>query len=117
MFTQFAHDLRAIRAKAGLTERDVSILLEIGKQEVAALETGAVPPSVEQLCKLSIIYGRSFTDLYQALMHKAREALFRNLPDLPEYVADEKASFNRDNTLKRLESELIAAIMKDHDGS
>ena len=81
MFTQFAHDLCTARNKAGLTPRDLSILLEIGNKDVAALEKGDRPPSVEQLCRLSIIYNRSFTQLYQDAMHQAREALFRNLPD------------------------------------
>ena len=76
MFTQFAHDLCAARQKAGLTQRDLSILLEIGSKDVAALEAGTAPPTVEQLCRLSIIYNRSFTELYQKLMQEARKALF-----------------------------------------
>jgi len=117
MFTQFAHDLCAARKKAGLTPRDLSILLEIGSKEVAALETGATPPSVEQLCRLSIIYNRSFTGLYQELMHSARQALFRNLPDLPEVADGSEGHFNRENTLKRLDRELIAALTQHHAGA
>ena len=114
MFTQFAHDLCAARKKAGLTQRDLSILLEIGSKDVAALETGATLPSVKQLCRLSIIYNRSFTEFYQELIQEAREALFRNLPDLPECAADGVARFNRDNTLKRLDRELAAALTQRH---
>ena len=114
MFTQFAHDLCAARKKAGLTQQDLTILLEIGSKDVAALETGAMPPSIEQLCRLSIIYNRTFTQTYQVLMLAAREALFRNLPDLPELAATADANFNRDNTLKRLDSELTAALTQHH---
>ena len=114
MFTQFAHDLSAARRKAGLTERDVCILLEIGSQDVAALEAGARPPTVEQLCRLSIIYNRTFTELYQEVMKEARAALFRNLPSLPELSGDEHRYFNRENTLKRLERELSAALTQSH---
>ena len=117
MFTQFAHDLCAARNKAGLTPRDLSILLEIGNQDVAALEEGVKPPSVEQLCRLSIIYNRSFTQHYQDAMQHAREALFRNLPDLPEFAGDGTSNFNRDNTLKRLEGELMATLTRKHAGA
>lgn len=108
MQTQFAHDLCVARKKAGLTQQDLSILLEIGSKEVAALETGAKPPSLEQMCRLSIIYNRSFTQIYQDIMQSAREALFRNLPDLPEQATSANANFNRDNTLKRLDRELTS---------
>lgn len=117
MFTQFAHDLCAARNKAGLTPRDLSILLEIGSKDIAALEEGIMPPSVEQLCRLSIIYNRSFTQFYQDAMEQAREALFRNLPDLPEYIADDTSNSNRDHTLKRLEAQLIAAVTRKHAGA
>ncbi|MEL6709244.1 MAG: helix-turn-helix transcriptional regulator [Pseudomonadota bacterium] len=114
MFTQFAHDLCAARRKAGLTERDLAILLELGSKDIAALETGTRPPSIEQLCRLSIILNRSFTQFYQELMQAAREAIFRNLPDLPEVTDDAEGNFNRDNTLKRLDRELTAALTQHH---
>lgn len=117
MLTQLAHDLCAARKKAGLTQRDLTILLEIGSKDVAALETGATLPTIQQLCRLSIIYNRSFTQLYETLMHEAREALFRSLPDLPECAADGDTHFNRENTLNRLERELIAALTKKHAGA
>lgn len=114
MFTQFAHDLCAARKKAGLTERDLSILLELGSRDIAALETGAIGPSVEQMCRLSIIYNRTFTETYQEVMKEARAALFRNLPNLPELPEGDQHHFNRENTLKRLERELTAALTQTH---
>ena len=66
-----AHDLCAAREKAGFTQRDVSTLLDCSAKEVAALETGQRPPSVRQLCKLSIIYNRSFTDSYEQVIKEA----------------------------------------------
>ena len=114
MFTQFAHDLCAARKKAGLTQRDLSILLELGSQDIAALETGALGPSVEQMCRLSIIYKRTFTETYQQVMKEARAALFRNLPSLPELPEAGQDHFNRENTLKRLERELSAALTQGH---
>ncbi len=110
MNTQFAHDLCAARRKAGLSQRDLCILLEVGSRDIAALEEGIVQPTIEQLCRLSIIYKLSFTQHYEGLMRAAREALFRSLPDLPECSGDPKAEFNRDNTLKRLDRDLTAAL-------
>jgi transcriptional regulator with XRE-family HTH domain len=117
MYTQLAHDLCAAREKAGLTQRDLSILLEIGSKDVVALETGTALPSVGQLCRLSIIYNRSFAELYQELMREAREALFRKLPDMPECAGDGTANFNRENTLARMERQLTAAINSRHAGA
>lgn len=117
MFTQFAHDLCAARRKAGLTERDLCILLEVGSKDIAALEQGAKPPTIEQLCRLSIIFNRSFTEFYQELMQTAREAIFRNLPDLPEVTGTADAHFNRDNTLRRLDGDLTAALTQHHAGA
>ncbi len=114
MNTQFAHDLCAARKKSGLSQRDLCILLEVGSKDVTALEDGIVQPTIEQLCRLSIIYKRSFAPHYEGLMRSAREALFRSLPDLPECSGDPKAEFNRDNTLKRLDRELTAALTQKH---
>ncbi|KWV93883.1 helix-turn-helix transcriptional regulator [Erythrobacter sp. AP23] len=114
MFTQFAHDLCAARRKAGLSQQDLCILLELGSKDVAALETGAMPPTIEQMCRLSIIYNRSFTQVYQGIMQSAREALFRNLPDLPETAENAGSNLNRDSTLKRLDRELTAALTQHH---
>ncbi len=69
------------------------------------------------MCRLSIIYNRSFTQVYQEIMQSAREALFRNLPDLPEVAEAKEANFNRDNTLKRLDRELTAALTQNHAGA
>lgn len=117
MFTQFAHDLCAARRKAGLSQRDLCILLELGSKDVAALEEGVRPPTIEQMCRLSIIYNRSFTQVYQGIMQSAREALFCNLPGLPEMAETKEANFNRDNTLKRLDRELAAALTQNHAGA
>jgi len=117
MLTQFAQDLRAARNKAGLTTRDLSVLLEVGSADVTTLEKGDQLPTVEQLCKLSVIYNRNFPDFYQQQMKQAREALFRHLPDLPECTAGDDTHFNRDKTLKRLKSELTAAVSKRDAGA
>ena len=117
MLTQFAQDLCTARRKAGLTPRDLSVLLGAGSAEIAALEAGERLPTVEQLCRLSIIYNRSFIDFYQHQMWQAREALFCHLPDLPECTQDDDAHCNRDTTLKRLEGALTAALTKRNAGA
>ena len=109
-----AHDLRVGRKKTGLMQRDVSVLLNIDRREVAALESGERPPTLLQLCQLSLIYNRSFTDYYEHLMREARAGLFRNLPDLPECNVEGLQRHNREKTIGRLERSLTAAVAKRH---
>jgi len=110
-----AHDLRVGRKKTGFVQRDVSVLLNISSKEVAALESGEREPSLLQLCQLSVVYNRSFSEYYEQLMREARESLFRNLPDLPESNVEGIQRHNRQNTIARLERGLTAALTKRDD--
>ncbi len=111
MFTQFAHDLRTARRKAGLTIKDVSTLLVISDEEVSALETGEQPPSLLETCKLSLIYNRSFVSLYEEIRKIAKQELFQQMPSLPSSAGDNDIiNFNRDNTFKRLHGQLIGDL-------
>lgn len=115
MFTQFAHDLCAARRKAGLTTRDVSTLLVIGDDDVAALESGEQPPSLLETCKLSLIYNRSFVSLYEEIRTIAKQELFQQMPSLPSSIGDDDTiNFNRDNTFKRLHGQLIGDLTADN---
>ena len=107
-----AHDLCVGRKKSGLTQDDVSELLDITRKDIAALEGGERDPSLLELCKLSLVYNRSFADYYDHLMREARHGLFRSLPDLPECNAEGLQRHNRQSTIKRLERSLTAAVTK-----
>lgn len=110
-----AHDLRVGRKKTGLVQPDVSTMLNISTKEIAALESGERDPTLLQLCQLSVIYNRSFTEYYEHLMREARESLFRNLPDLPECNVEGIQRHNRQSTIARLERSLTAALTKRDD--
>ena len=117
MQSLIAQDLRVGRKKTGLVQRDVSVLLNISTKEVAGLESGEREPSLLQLCQLSVLYNRSFTEYYEQLLREARESLFRNLPDLPESNVEGIQRHNRQSTIARLERSLTAVLTKRHDGT
>lgn len=113
MTTLFAHDLRIARRKSGLSQRDVSLLLEADVRELSALEAGRKLPTILQIAKLSLVYGRSFTSLYDAISSVAKRELFQMLPSLPEVKGGGAISkFNREHTLKRLEKRLVDDLTK-----
>lgn len=118
MKTLFAHDLRMARRKSGLSQKDVSILLNAGEKELSALEGGKRLPTILQATKLSLIFNRLFPSLHAMVRETARQELFQQIPSLPSEgkkgVVDK---FNRDNTLKRLEARLIDALIKREDGT
>ncbi len=114
MFTQFAHDLRTARRKSGLSQIDLSILLDVGEKEVIDIERGRREPSLKQTCKLSLIYGRSFTSLYDMVSKAAKKALFQQLPSLPAQSSKHVSRLNRSHTLKRLEKHLADELKSEH---
>lgn len=118
MQSLFAHDLRIARRRSGLSQKDVSILLGTSEKEISALEGGRKLPSLLQITKLSLIFNRVFPSLYDMLGKTARHELFQQIPSLPatgkKGVVD---TFNRDNTLKRIETRLIDALTKRKDGA
>lgn len=117
MHTQFAHDLCAARHKAGLSIKDISTLLELSYDEIGNLEGGNRPPSLLELCKLSLVYNRSFESLYGEIRKTAKKELFQQMPSLPSDGGDKASSYNRENTLKRLHGQLIGDLKVGDGGS
>lgn len=106
MSNQFALDLRLARRKAGYTQRDCAHLLGIHKGRVSALEQGNKLPTIQQICLLSLIYGRSFESLFAQLLQEARVILRDHLPTLPKLKKAYVQNFNRDANIKRLKQRL-----------
>tara|TARA_R100001244_G_scaffold6593_24_gene8161 strand:+ start:35132 stop:35485 length:354 start_codon:yes stop_codon:yes gene_type:complete len=117
MHTQFAHDLCAARRKAGLSTKDIGTLLELGQPEIAMFESGKRPPSLLEICKISLIYNRSFDSLYKAIRTLAKKELFQQMPSLDSDSKEKASRFNRENTLKRLHGQLIGDLRSDDGGS
>lgn len=110
MTTEFALDLRLARRKAGLIQRDCAHLLAIHPGTLSTLEHGGRLPTVNQICSLSLIYGRSFESLFAEIMGEARLNLLRRLDTLPKTARHCSATVNRQATLTRLYHRLQAEL-------
>lgn len=116
MSTEFALDLRAARRKAGYTQGDIAHLINHHQSYVSALETGRERPDLEQIVLLSLIYGRSFESYFDAIMSKCRTHLNTRLASLPPSGTRTAGTYNRDNSLKKL-NQRLAAETSNHDGA
>ncbi len=110
MPTDFSLELRVSRKKSGLTQADVAHLLDVGQSTISGFEQGQLIPSVEQVVKLSLIYGRSFECLYGEVVRGARHKLKARLETLSQDVRTCASTFNRPHTLKGLKHRLIVEL-------
>lgn len=106
MSTEFALDLRLARRKSGLTLRDTAHLLNVHPTTLSALEHGKRLPSVEQVCQLALIYGRSFQSFFNEVTNAAKEKLRSQLPSLAESGKRWLGKVQREKSLTRLSSRL-----------
>lgn len=106
MSTEFALDLRLARRKAGLTQCDIAHLLGVHRARIWALEHGRQLPTVQQICTLSVIYGRSFESLFACVLAEASAAVRDRLRTLPALTRPTVVHFNREANLVRLERRL-----------
>jgi len=110
MSTQFAHDLRLARRKAGYTQRDVAHLLAGHQSLISELEQGQRRPSLEQIIDLSLIYGRSFESLFSELLAERQVAMQKRLERLPTLTKKTAHTFNRASSISRLQKRLASQI-------
>ena len=115
MSTQFAHDLRLARKKSGYTQGDVAHLLAAQQSAVSDLEQGKMPPTLDQIIELSLIYGRSFESFFAEVLERCRIRMQERLKDLPSAGKQTAHSFNRPASLARLKRRL--AETPDHGGA
>ncbi len=106
MKTQFAHDLRMARKKAGYRQCDLAHLLACHQSILSTLETGKQRPSLEQIIELSLIYGRSFESLFAEVMAERKKHLRRRLKTLRDPRKRKAQTFNRQRSLQRLRERL-----------
>jgi len=102
MLTEFAQDLRLARRKSGLSQKEVASLLAIDQSTYSDLERGQMPPTLRQICQLSLIYGRSFRSLFNETVTKVKPELRERLAELPPQAKSGIALLNRTSTLHRL---------------
>jgi|TARA_R110002049_G_scaffold269919_2_gene446831 transcriptional regulator with XRE-family HTH domain len=108
MSTEFGLDLRLARRKSGFTQRDIAQLISSHQSTIASLEKGKWPPTIRQICMLSLIYGRSFESLFSEVLADARAELRQNLPSIPATDVHSALSSNREASLQKLERRLAA---------
>ena len=102
MTTQFGLDLRLARRRSGYTQRDCAHLLSVNQSKLSALETGRDTPTLEQICTLSLIYGRSFESLFAEIMARARTSLRARLTSMPRDTRRFSGTRFRDRSLQKL---------------
>lgn len=113
----FALDLAAARRKSGLAQKDCAHLMNIHTDRVSRLEAGKHTPTLKEFCKLSLIYGRPFENLFSDVMEEARAEVRAQLPSLPEGSSRLLSRFNRNNTLNRLAAHLEENHRSLHGGA
>ena len=107
MFIDFGLDLQRLRRQSGLTQDDLAHLLNVNTRKIWKLEKGRVMPTLEEVCLLSLIYGRTFERLYETLLNDARTKLDTRLSKLPRTKQKSGGTRNRATTLNRLAERLV----------
>ena len=107
MFEEFILDLKVARKKSGLTQDDCGHLIGGTSHKISKLERGERPPTIREICALSLVYGRSFESLFGEMFAQVRKDLSQNLETLPEPEKRRPGGFNRSKTLEGLAERLL----------
>lgn len=114
MINDFALELKVARRKAGLSQADCAHLLGVHPSRISLLESGKAVPSIHHICRLSVMYGRSFESLFSDIYDDARRNLRKCLHTMPEAPARWLGQFNRENTLRALAHRLSSELDEDY---
>ena len=106
MITEFALDLRHARHKSGLSQQEVAFLISIHQSTYSEFERGAKVPSLEQICQLALIYGRSFQSYFERITSGVKPRLAKRLEKLPKTKSPRLRIFNRGITISRMRARL-----------
>jgi transcriptional regulator with XRE-family HTH domain len=106
MATEFSLDLRAARRKAGFVQSDIAHLLASHQSAVSDLEQGRRLPTLNEIIKLSLIYGRSFESLFSMIMAQSKKDLRKRARTLPKDVRSYVGTFNRSASIERMRDRL-----------
>lgn len=108
MPNDLALDLRLARRQSGLTQTDVSHLLSIHQTMLSKIELGKRMPSVQQIVKLSLIYGCSFEHAVKETIADAKQGLKDRLATLPNDAPTGVDTEARERTLSTMWQQLVA---------
>ncbi|MEL7190609.1 MAG: helix-turn-helix transcriptional regulator [Pseudomonadota bacterium] len=106
MYTQLALDLQLARRKAGLTQAESATILHISRYRLGRLEKGSKEPTLKEIIRLSLLYGRSFEAFFADHMQSAKELMWRNLSKIKPGPGQTADTVNRERTLARLDEDL-----------
>lgn len=115
MHKEYALDLKVARRNAGFTQADLAHLLGLDECVISRTETGKRTPTITEMCKLSLIYGKTFENLFHGIMKDARSDLFAKIVSIPDAPLNARGSFNREKTLDALMERLEALDRRDYD--
>tara|TARA_B100000745_G_scaffold248580_1_gene170621 strand:+ start:5940 stop:6290 length:351 start_codon:yes stop_codon:yes gene_type:complete len=107
-------DLQSLRRKSGLSQADCAHLLDIPRSRISKLESGVQTPSVEEVCKLSLIFGEEISEMFRDLYPAIKDALIERMQTLPDPESNFAGSMTRYQTLERLAVRLSDDNTNDH---
>ncbi|MBB4302832.1 transcriptional regulator with XRE-family HTH domain [Rhodobium orientis] len=110
----FAFDLKVARHKSGLSQRDCAHLLDVHRSKISRIEQGHHPLGVEDICILTLLYGRPFESLFGSACEDVRPTLRKRLATLPAETGPRLSGLNRTHTLDLLAVRLDTLDTRDH---
>ena len=108
MKNTFALDLKVLRRKSGLTQKDCAHLLAIHPSRISLLESGRILPTIKDIMALATLHGRSMEQLMEQLVRDTHTHLAERLRSMPKAPSRWLGRFNRQHTLDDLADRLSA---------
>lgn len=102
----FALELKVLRRKSGFTQRDCAHLLSVHPSKISLFESGRTLPNIKEIAALTIVYGRSFEQLFEQFVIETHKELFERVRTMPDGPKRWLGSFNRRSTLNALADRL-----------
>jgi transcriptional regulator with XRE-family HTH domain len=109
-----ALDLKVLRRKSGLTQEDCAHLLEVHPSKVSLMESGKALPTLREIAALTVIYGRNFEGLFQAIVIEVHQTLRDRLSSMPEAPKRWLGTLNRQTTLNAMADRLTVFTNEDY---
>lgn len=106
MYHEFILELKSMRQKSGLSQEDCAHLIGSSPTIYGRIERGDRPPSVEEICCLQLLFGKTFESFYATCVGDAGDGLRRNLQSMPKLPGEDCDQLAREVFLRGLSSRL-----------
>lgn len=116
MSTNYVVDLKVARRKSGLLQADCAHLLNVDRSKISRIENGDTPPNITELCILTLIYGKPYETLFEAIYLDVITQLQERLNRLPTQQENRAIQFNRSATIVALAGRL-ETLDRHHHGN